>query len=116
MAKKESKPKVAPEQIAEASKSVKSQPAKEVPPEKAKATSDEGEKVEEKATPKQKGAGIPSYLKKRPQDFVVGTEEYSSVIAKHNELFGTQWNTHRVRPAVFYGIYQGVEKHYKGEK
>lgn len=114
--KKEEKPKVAPEQVKEAQKNVAKEEAKEVPKPKAKATAAGDKKEGKKETPKQSTPKIPAYLKKGPTEFVVGTEDYAAIVAEHNKLFGTMWNTHRVRPAVFFGIYKGVEAHYKSPK
>jgi len=89
----------------------KSKPAPKAAP---KATA--AKKVEKKATPKAQKAKIPSWLKPRPTDYVVGTEEYVNLVAKHNELFNTAYNTHRVRPAILYGIFEAIWKHYDPEQ
>ena len=79
---------------------------------KAAPTDTKAKKVQKKATPKAQKAKNPSWLKSSPTEYVVGTEEYVSLVAKHNELFGTMYNTHRVRPAILYGIFEAVRKHY----
>jgi len=89
---------------------------KSKPTPKAAPTDTTAKKVQKKATPKAQKAKIPSWLKKSPTEYVVGTEEYVSLVAKHNELFGTMYNTHRVRPAILYGIFEAVWKHYDPEQ
>jgi len=79
-------------------------------------TSTKAEKVSKKATPKAKEAKKPSYLKLGVTEFVVGTKEYAAIIEDFNDLRGTYWNTHRVRPAVFFGIFKAMHEHYAGKK
>ena len=69
-------------------------------------------KVQKSADAKAKTPKLPAWLKPQPTDYVVGTEDYTKLVTKHNELFGTALNVHRVRPAVFLGIFQQIWKHY----
>jgi len=55
---------------------------------------------------------VPAYLKKEVTEFVVGTDDYRQLVQDHNDLFGTVWNTWRVKPAVFLGMYLGLKKHF----
>lgn len=122
-AKAKPKPKVSDEQIENASKNVRSAEAKKVPPPPEKVSPDPEEIVPKSETPKEASTGSatdrggkPLYLKKEVTEFVVGTEDYAAIVADHNTIFGTGWNTHRVRPAVFYGIYKAVQDHFAKQK
>ena len=63
--------------------------------------------------PKKKVVKVPEYLNNKVTDFVVGTEDYRNLVEEHNKVFSTEWNPWRVRPAVFYGLWEGLRKHYK---
>lgn len=56
----------------------------------------------------------PAYLKLLVPDFAVGTKEYHALVTDFNEKFGTHWNPHRVRPAVFFGLYKQMKEYYEG--
>jgi len=55
---------------------------------------------------------VPAYLRKHVTDFVVGTEDYRKLVQDHNDLFKTAWNPWRVRPQVFFTLWEGLRKHY----
>ena len=112
MAKKEPTPKVTDEQIQNAQKNLKEETGKKIPPPGAKGTDEKKENVKKTKPPKQSTPKKPAYLKKVVTEFTVGTEDYAAVVAKHNEVYGTMWNTHRVRPAFFYGIFEAVKDYY----
>ena len=57
-------------------------------------------------------AKAPAYLKKDVTQFVVGTNDYRQLVQDHNELFKTAWNPWRVRPQVFFTLWEGLRKHY----
>jgi len=89
---------------------------KSTPTPKAAPKATAAKKAVKKPTAKAKKSKLPAWLKPRPTDYVVGTEDYRKLIEKGNELMKTVWNPHRVRPAVFYGIFEAVWKHYDAEQ
>lgn len=73
-------------------------------------------KVQKKPTAKASKPKLPAWLKSSPTEYVVGTEEYRKLVEKGNELMNTAYNPHRVRPAILYGIFEHVWKHYDPEQ
>ena len=72
-------------------------------PKKADAKPQDGESVKPRN---------PGWLKNYPTEYIVGTDGYRKVIEIHNEVFGTAYNTWRVKPQVFYVIHEAVKKHW----
>lgn len=101
MTKKKSTGKAAPK--SKAAPKVTQSPAKEKKP--------QGSQEKAGSTPK-----IPKWLKSSPTQYIVGTEDYASLVEHHNVLFGTSWLKWRVRPQVFYTIHERVWKHYHDKK
>lgn len=74
------------------------------------------EKPQESKGNKGNSPKIPKWLKSSPTQYIVGTEDYASLIQDHNDKFGTVWNKWRVKPQVFYTIHETIWNHYHDKK
>jgi len=94
-------------------KKTASAPKTEAKPKATKKTAKKTAVKKDSAT--KKTNELPSFIKKLPNEHIVGTQDYRDLVADHNEKFGTKWNTHRVQPAVFFGMWRKLREHYEGK-
>lgn len=87
-------------------KTAKKAPAKKREPAKKPA-------AQKKEAPKK--PAMPDYVKKLPNEHIVGTEDYRKLVEDFNEKFNTTWNVNRVAPQVFMDLHKKLWKHYGGE-
>lgn len=85
---------------------------KAAPKAKPKAEATGAKKTAKKSTSTPKEPKKPRWIKKGVTEFVVATEDYRDLVTEANRILGTQWNPWRVRPAVFYTLWEAVRKHY----